>query len=88
MLFPARFHLPVRALDELLLRIPWNSLGAELTPDYHERTSVRAVKSAIQKIPELAMFVAAQFDLAVFNDYRWQTDILRGARVCARCSGR
>jgi GPH family glycoside/pentoside/hexuronide:cation symporter len=62
--------------------MPWNSLGAELTPDYHERTSVQAVKSAIQKIPELAMFVAAQFTtLAVFNDASGKPDILRGAQV-------
>lgn len=39
----------------------YQSLGSELTPDYHERTSVMSVKQAIQKVPELAMFVAAQF---------------------------
>ena len=41
--------------------MPFQSLGNELTPDYHERTSVFAYKSAIQKVPELAMFAAAAF---------------------------
>jgi glycoside/pentoside/hexuronide:cation symporter, GPH family len=41
--------------------MPYQSLGAELTPDYHERTSVFSWRFAIQKIPELAMFYAAQF---------------------------
>jgi glycoside/pentoside/hexuronide:cation symporter, GPH family len=42
-------------------KMPYDSLGAELTPDYHERTSVYAYKSAVQKIPEIAMFMAAAF---------------------------
>jgi glycoside/pentoside/hexuronide:cation symporter, GPH family len=37
------------------------SLGAELTPDYHERTSVMSYKFAVQKLPELGLFFAAQF---------------------------
>jgi GPH family glycoside/pentoside/hexuronide:cation symporter len=62
--------------------MPWNSLGAEMTPDYHERTRVMSVKIAIQKIPELAMFVAAQFTtLALFNDTNGKPDILLGAQV-------
>jgi GPH family glycoside/pentoside/hexuronide:cation symporter len=62
--------------------MPWNSLGAELTPGYHERTRVMSVKNAIQKIPELAMFVAAQFTtLAFFHDASGKPDILKGAQV-------
>ena len=62
--------------------MPWNSLGAEMTPDYHERTRVMSWKNAIQKIPELAMFVAAQFTtLAIFNDENGKPDILYGAQV-------
>jgi GPH family glycoside/pentoside/hexuronide:cation symporter len=62
--------------------MPWNSLGAEMTPDYHERTRVMSWKNAIQKIPELAMFVAAQFTtLAFFNDAQGKPDILLGAQV-------
>ena len=62
--------------------MPWSSLGAEMTPDYHERTRVMSVKNAIQKLPELAMFVAAQFTtLAIFNDASGKPDILLGAQV-------
>ncbi len=63
--------------------MPWASLGSEMTPDYHERTAVMSVKNAIQKIPELAMFVAAQFTtLAIFKDSSTgKPDILLGAQV-------
>ena len=63
--------------------MPWASLGSEMTPDYHERTAVMSVKNAIQKIPELAMFVAAQFTtLAIFRDSdTGKPDILLGAQV-------
>ena len=62
--------------------MPWSSLGAEMTPDYHERTTVMAIRNAIQKGPELAMFFATQFTtLAVFNQANGKPDILRGAQV-------
>lgn len=65
--------------------MPWSSLGSEMTPDYHERTTVMAIRNAIQKGPELAMFFAAQFTtLAIFNDASGKPDILRGAQTyCA-----
>jgi glycoside/pentoside/hexuronide:cation symporter, GPH family len=65
--------------------MPWSSLGAEMTPDYHERTMVMAIRNAIQKGPELAMFFAAQFTtLALFNQANGKPDILRGAQTyCA-----
>ncbi|CAM4094108.1 MFS transporter [Roseateles saccharophilus] len=65
--------------------MPWVSLGAEMTPDYHERTTVMAIRNAIQKGPELAMFFAAQFTtLAIFNQSNGKPDILRGAQTyCA-----
>lgn len=44
--------------------MPFNSLGAEMTPDYHERTALAAVRSAMQKVPEVAMFAAAAFTTA------------------------
>jgi len=44
--------------------MPFQSLGAELTPDYHERTSVFSIKSAMQKVPEVAMFAAGAFATA------------------------
>lgn len=62
--------------------MPWSSLGSEMTPDYHERTRLMSIKNAIQKLPELAMFVAAQFTtLAVFRDASGKPDILLGAQV-------
>ncbi|MDG0836149.1 MFS transporter [Roseateles saccharophilus] len=78
MLVSTCLYVPVMSC----FNMPWNSLGAEMTPDYHERTRVMSVKNAIQKIPELAMFVAAQFTtLALFNDASGKPDILRGAQV-------
>ena len=44
--------------------MPFNSLGAEMTPDYHERTNLAAFRSAMQKVPEVAMFAAAAFTTA------------------------
>ena len=78
MLVSTCLYVPVMSC----FNMPWNSLGAEMTPDYHERTRVMSVKNAIQKIPELAMFVAAQFTtLALFNDASGKPDILFGAQV-------
>jgi len=31
--------------------MPFQSLGSEMTPDYHERTALGAVRSAMQKVP-------------------------------------
>ncbi len=63
--------------------MPYQSLGMELTPDYHERTRVYAIKSAVQKLPEVAMFFAAAFvTLSIFNDpATGKPNILRGAQV-------
>ncbi|MBV9950017.1 MAG: MFS transporter, partial [Myxococcales bacterium] len=41
--------------------MPYQSLGAELTPDYDERTSLYSARFAIQKLPELGLFYAATF---------------------------
>ena len=62
--------------------MPWVSLGSEMTPDYHDRTAVFQIKNAIQKLPELAMFFAAQFaTLSIFNGADGKPDILLGAQV-------
>jgi glycoside/pentoside/hexuronide:cation symporter, GPH family len=65
--------------------MPWVSLGSEMTPDYHERTTLMAIRNGIQKLPELSMFFAAQFTtLSIFNDAGGKPDILRGAQTyCA-----
>ena len=78
MLVSTLLYVPVMSC----FNMPWVSLGAEMTPDYHERTSVMSVKNAIQKLPELGLFFAAQFTtLTIFNDARGKPDILRGAQV-------
>ena len=82
MLVSMLIYVPVMAC----FNMPWVSLGSEMTPDYHERTAVMAIRNAIQKGPELAMFFAAQFTtLAIFNDAQTgKPDILRGAQTyCA-----
>lgn len=62
--------------------MPWVSLGSEMTPDYHERTTVFQVKNVIQKIPELGLFVAVQFaTLSIFNGPDGKPDVLQGAQV-------
>ncbi len=49
--------------------MPFVSLGNELTPDYHERTSVFSFKNAVQKVPEVGLFFAGQFfTMAVWVD--------------------
>ena len=48
--------------------MPYTSLGMEMTPSYNERTLLMGTRNAIQKMPELAMFFAAQFTtLAVWD---------------------
>jgi GPH family glycoside/pentoside/hexuronide:cation symporter len=81
MLISMVLYVPVMSC----FNMPWSSLGSEMTPDYHERTSVMSIRNAIQKGPELAMFFAAQFTtLAIFRDASGKPDILRGAQTyCA-----
>jgi len=65
-----------------VFNIPYQSLGNELTPDYHERTVLFSFKNALQKVAEVGTFFAATFvTLSVFNDESGQPNILRGAQV-------
>jgi GPH family glycoside/pentoside/hexuronide:cation symporter len=41
--------------------VPYNSLGAEMSPDYEERTSIMTYRSAIQKFFEVGNFYALRF---------------------------
>ncbi len=41
--------------------MPFNSLGAEMSPDYNERTSVMTYRSAMQKLFEVGNFYALRF---------------------------
>jgi GPH family glycoside/pentoside/hexuronide:cation symporter len=78
MLVSTLLYVPVMSC----FNMPWVSLGSEMTPAYHERTSVMSIKNAIQKLPELGLFFAAQFTtLAIFDDAHGKPDILRGAQV-------
>ena len=78
MLVSTALYVPVMSC----FNMPWVSLGSEMTPDYHERTSVMSVRNAIQKLPELGLFFGAQATtLAIFNDASGKPDILRGAQV-------
>jgi len=59
--------------------MPYQSLGAEMTPDYEERTSVFAFRGGLQKVAEIGNFGAAAFiTMAVFRG-----DILFGVKVFA-----
>ncbi|OIR09328.1 putative symporter YjmB [mine drainage metagenome] len=78
MIASSAIYIPVMSC----FNMPWVSLGSEMTPDYHERTSVMSIKNAIQKVPELAMFFALQFTtLSIFDDASGKPNILRGAQV-------
>lgn len=57
MLLSSALYLPMVSC----FNMPYQSLANELTPDYHERTAVFAVKNAIQKIPELGLFFFGAF---------------------------
>ncbi len=71
-----------------LFSMPYASLGSELTPDYHERTSVMAVRTALQKTAGL--YIAAAWWIA--RSFRTdpatgQPDVLAGARLVAGIAG-
>jgi len=69
--------------------MPWLSLGNELTPDYHERTSVFSYKYAVQKIPEVGLFFAGQFfTLSLWEGATHQNVIERLPQVPGAVIGR
>jgi len=57
MLASSALYLPIVSC----FNMPYQSLGNELTPDYHERTSVFSFKNAVQKVPELGLFFFGNF---------------------------
>lgn len=57
MILSSAIYIPIMSC----FYMPYQSLGYELTPDYHERTSVFSFRNGVQKLPELVMFFAAQF---------------------------
>jgi GPH family glycoside/pentoside/hexuronide:cation symporter len=78
MILSSGVYIPVMSC----FNMAFQSLGSEMTPDYHERTLVMSYKGVIQKVAEVAMFCAAQFTtLAIFNGADGKPDILRGAQT-------
>jgi GPH family glycoside/pentoside/hexuronide:cation symporter len=62
--------------------MPFQSLGAEMSPDYNERTSVMSYKGAIQKVAEIGNFCALQFaTMSLFSDSDGRLNTLRGMQV-------
>ena len=63
--------------------VPYYSLGAEMSPDYEERTSIMSYRSMAQKISELGNFYALRFtNLAWFLiPGTGQKNTLRGIQV-------
>ena len=57
MIVSSLIYIPLMAL----YTVPFNSLGAEMTPDYQERTSVMTFRSSMQKIFEIGNFYALRF---------------------------
>ncbi len=72
-----------------LYNMPYQSLGMELTPDYHERTSVMAFKAIIQKISGIFLAAAWWFaNLSIFNDpVTGKPDVLRGVLWASALAG-
>lgn len=59
--------------------MPYQSLGAEMSPDYQERTTVFAYRGALQKIAEIGNFAAPAFiTMAYFGG-----NTLHGIRIYA-----
>lgn len=68
--------------------MPWRSLGNELTPDYHERTSVFSYQNGVKKIPELGLFFFGHFfSMAVWVGADYSNVLSRVARLFTSTSG-
>jgi GPH family glycoside/pentoside/hexuronide:cation symporter len=72
-----------------LYNMPYGSLGSELTPNYHERTSVMAFKAIIQKISGIYLALAWWIaNSSLFNDpVTGKPDVLRGVLWAAGFAG-
>jgi len=57
MLGSTMFYIPIISA----FTVPYYSLGAEMTPDYEERTSIMSYRSMAQKVSELGNFYALRF---------------------------
>jgi len=72
-----------------LYNMPYGSLGNELTPDYHERTSVMGFKAVMQKISGIYLALAWWIANRPFFDdpATGKPDILRGVQWAAAFAG-
>ncbi|MBD3380311.1 MAG: MFS transporter [Candidatus Omnitrophica bacterium] len=57
MIFSTMFYIPIISA----FTVPYYSLGAEMSPDYEERTSIMSYRSMAQKVSELGNFYALRF---------------------------
>jgi glycoside/pentoside/hexuronide:cation symporter, GPH family len=69
--------------------MPYQSLGAELTPEYHERTSIMSWKAVTQKLAGMLVGYGLWFaNLSIFNDpATGKPDVARGAMWAAAICG-
>lgn len=65
MLVSSVLYVPIMSC----FNMPFQSLGAELTPDYNERTRVQSYKGAIQKFMEIGNFSALMVATWVGSQY-------------------
>jgi len=79
MIFSTMFYIPIISA----FTVPYYSLGAEMSPDYEERTSIMSYRSMAQKVSELGNFYALRFtNLAWFLiPGTAQKNTLRGMQV-------
>ncbi len=68
--------------------MPYQSLGAELTPDYNERTTIMSWRAFVQTLAGIANAWAWWFAaLSFFNDANGQPNIARGAMWAGAIAG-
>ncbi|MDF7822528.1 MFS transporter [Pontiellaceae bacterium B12227] len=60
--------------------VPYEALGAELTPDYKERNSIFAVRSVVQQIFNLGIIWIFPFAMWLANHY-WNGNSIQGVRA-------
>ncbi|MDX2185776.1 MAG: MFS transporter [Opitutaceae bacterium] len=69
--------------------MPYQSLGAEMTPDYHERTSLMSWRAIVQKIAGIGLnYSLVIATLPFFNDsVTGKPNVLLGAQVACAIAG-
>ncbi|WP_404425011.1 MFS transporter [Nibricoccus sp. IMCC34717] len=68
--------------------MPYQSLGAEMTPDYHERTSLMSWRAIVQKVAGMGLNGTRVIaTLEVFNDATGKPNMLIGSQVACAIAG-